>query len=373
MRDLLLRAPRELVDVDLAVEGDAVAFARRLASETGAKAVFHERFGTAVLELPGGSRLDLASTRKETYGSSGALPKVAPAGLEEDLARRDFSVNAIAIRLAPGPPELADPLGGAADLRRRIIRMLHARSPHDDPTRSFRAARYANRLGFSVESKTRGWIRESIRSSALDSVSGDRLRREIRLLFSEDHRARAAGLLARLRLDRAVDPALTSSLHVRRALARAEQITGRHPGKTTWFLYLLVWAGEANEKAVARIARRLALTREDLSRLLRWPSLRSRLLEDPASVPPSERISADEIVAAAALARPAAARALERRLRSLDTELSIRGRDLLEAGVPAGPRIGVALGAALEARRAGRISRGPEREFAVAAALGEAS
>ena len=360
------------MDVDLAVEGDAVAFGRALARETGAKSVAHERFGTAVLQLPNGRRLDLASTRRETYSASGALPKVSPAGLQEDLARRDFTVNAMAIRLAPGGPAVIDPFGGSADLRRKAIRMLHARSPHDDPTRAFRAARYANRLDFSVEAKTRGWIREAIRARALDSISGDRLRREIRLLLSEENRARAAGLLASLGLDRAVDAALASPLALRRALVRAEKIAGRHPGKTTWFLYLLVWAGEVTERAAARIARRLALTREDLSRLLRWPSVRSRLGQDP-SIARSERLSPDEIVAAAALSASPAARRLEDQLRSLDASLSIRGRDLLAAGVPPGPRVGRALEATLEALRDGRISREEELDFAVRNALGEAS
>jgi len=357
------------VDVDLVVEGDAIAFARALGAETGSKAVAHERFGTAVLEFAEGTHMDLASSRKETYGSSGALPSVAPAGLQEDLARRDFTVNAMAIRLTPGRPELIDPFGGVRDLRGKTIRMLHANSPHDDPTRSFRAARYANRLGFSVGPKTRTWIREAIQAHALDAVSGDRLRREIRLLFSEQNRARAAGLLARLGLDRAVDPALTSSLHLRRALARAEKIARRHPRKTSWFLYFLVWAGDASERAAARISARLALTGEDLSRMLRWPSVRAELSLDRSTR--SERLSPDEVAAAAALSPPPAARRLRASLRSRGTSLSIRGRDLLEAGVPAGPRVGRALEATFEALREGRISRKQELEFAVRAAMGE--
>jgi len=373
VRDLLLRRP--VVDVDLAIEGDAVGFGKSLARTAGARISAHERFGTVVLEFPGGARLDVASTRKETYASSGALPKVGPAGIEEDLARRDFTINAMAIRIAPGRPFLLDPFGGRRDLRSGTVRMLHEKSPHDDPTRAFRAARYANRLGFSVEGRTRAWIREAIRRRAFDSISGDRMRREIRLLFSEENRARAAGLLSRLGVDRAVDPALTSPLAVRRGLSRAERIASRHPGKTGWFLYLLVWAGDVSEKAAARIARRVALTRGDLSRMLRWPSLLARLRREARSIGPSiaraERLSPEEIAAAAAFLGPPAGPRLELLLRSLDTSLSIGGRDLLAAGVPAGPRIGKALEATLDALREGRISRGRELEFAVEAALGQ--
>jgi tRNA nucleotidyltransferase (CCA-adding enzyme) len=374
VRDLLLRRP--VVDVDLAIEGDAVGFGKALAPMVGARASAHERFGTVVLEFPGGARLDVAATRKETYPSSGALPVVARAGLEEDLARRDFTINAMAIRLAPGPPAFLDPFGGRKDLRARTVRMLHEESPRDDPTRAFRAARYANRLGFSVEPGTVSWIRSAIRGKAFDAVSGDRMRREIRLLFSEENRARAAGLLSRLGVDRSVDPSLSSSLHVRRSLARAERIASRHPGKTGWFLYLLVWAGEVSDKAAARIARRLALTREDLSRVLRWPSVLERLRRDSGSIGPSmaraERLSAEEFAAAASLLPPPAGKRIELLLRSLDTSLSISGRDLLAAGVPAGPRIGKALEATLDALREGRISRKNELGFAIRAASGQA-
>ena len=183
--------------------------------------------------------------------------------------------------------------------------MLHRQSPHDDPTRAFRAARYANRLGFTVEPKTRAWIREAIRAGAFDPISGDRMRREIRLLFSEENRARAVGPLSRLGVDRAVDLDF-SLLDPRPARARARGAARiEAPGKTGWFLYLLVWAGEVSEKAAGRVARRLSLAREDLSRLVRWPALLERLRREPGSIGPSmvrsQRLSTEEIAAAASL------------------------------------------------------------------------
>jgi tRNA nucleotidyltransferase/poly(A) polymerase len=135
VRDLLLGA--EHPDLDLAVEGDAVELARRL----GAEPVAHERFSTATVDLDG-VRVDLARTRAETYPHPGALPEVEPAPLERDLARRDFTVNAMALPL-DGRGQLVDPHGGRVDLRAGLLRVLHPGSFADDPTRALRAARYA--------------------------------------------------------------------------------------------------------------------------------------------------------------------------------------------------------------------------------------
>ncbi|HQR46516.1 MAG TPA: hypothetical protein PK598_10950, partial [Thermoanaerobaculia bacterium] len=153
VRDLLLgRASR---DLDVAVEGPAGAVPE-LAGRLGARPGWRleaspPRFGTATLAAPGGFRVDLAATRTETYARPGALPAVAAgAGLRGDLGRRDFTIPALAKEIGPdgslGP--LVDPLGGGRDLGRRILRLLHPGSLTDDPTRAFRAVKYAARLGF---------------------------------------------------------------------------------------------------------------------------------------------------------------------------------------------------------------------------------
>jgi tRNA nucleotidyltransferase (CCA-adding enzyme) len=375
VRDLLLG--RDIVDADLAVEGDGVGFGRALARELGVAARAHERFGTVSLELPDGSRLDVASTRTETYASSGSLPKIARAGLEKDLARRDFTINAMALRLAPGGPVLVDPFGGRSDLARKLVQMLHPGSPRDDPTRAFRAVRYANRLGFSIAPKTRSWIRAAVEAGSFRAVSGDRLRRELRLIFSEKNRARAAESMRRLGLDSAVDPALPANPEALRALGRAERIAGRNPGKTGWFLYLLVWTAGLDAEEAQRVAARLSFAGEERRRFLRWPASLKRLHRADFGVTPSRALtagfSADEIAAAAALLPASQGRSLKRALAALDAILSIRGRDLVEAGVPAGPRIGGALAATLAALRDGRIAPKDELRFAIAAALAEAS
>ncbi len=362
------------MDVDLAVEGDGVAFGRALARQLGARARVHQQFGTAALELADGSRIDIASTRAETYEVAGALPRVSRSSLAPDLARRDFTINAMALRISPGRPALVDPFGGRGDIERRLIRMLHPGSPKDDPTRAFRAVRYANRLGFRIESKTRDWIAGALESGAFEAISGDRLRRELVLLFSEENRARAVALLLRIGLFRALEPTVSRDRRLLSSLRRAEKIAGRHPGKTTWFLYLLVWAGGLDDAGVLRLCRRLALAGGDEAALLLWPATLAGLTAEASRITPSHALgrglSGDEIGAAAALT---ASRRLERALAALETRLAVRGRDLLAAGVPAGPRVGRALRATLAALRDGRISRKEELAFALRAALSEAS
>src|SRR5262245_15661371 len=185
VRDLLLG--RERADIDVAVEGDAVdELARRL----GGAARTHERFATATVRTEG-LEIDLAATRAETYARPGTLPDVSPAPLTEDLARRDFTMNAMAVPLAT-PTELVDPHGGLRDLERGELRILHERSFVDDPTRALRAARYAARYGFTLEPATA----ERLREARVKAVSRDRQEAELRKLAGEPQAAKGFGLLS---------------------------------------------------------------------------------------------------------------------------------------------------------------------------------
>ncbi|MEN8162447.1 MAG: hypothetical protein ABFS41_20415, partial [Myxococcota bacterium] len=192
VRDLLLGRP--LVDVDLLVEvrhrmqpEPAAALARR-AARAGERAVAHPRFGTARLIGERGA-VDLATARSEIYPKPGALPLVRSGTLEQDLARRDFTVNALAIpmnRVArEGRPAFLDRFGGRADLTARRLRILHAGSFHDDPTRALRAARFASRLGFRLEAGSRRALRAALAAGAFDGVSGQRFRAELARGFAD--------------------------------------------------------------------------------------------------------------------------------------------------------------------------------------------
>ncbi|MGE5280637.1 MAG: hypothetical protein ACM3L6_07845 [Deltaproteobacteria bacterium] len=184
VRDLLLGAGSG--DVDLVVEGDGVAFALRCARAFGGRCVTHRRFGTATLEADDGFRVDIASSRKETYDFPGALPRVERGTIRDDLLRRDFTVNALAMSLNRGSfGRLLDFCGGAADLRAKIIRVLHAGSFFDDPTRIVRAVRFEERLRFRRERRTRQWMQDAVAARALFDVQKHRLRDELLLLFRE--------------------------------------------------------------------------------------------------------------------------------------------------------------------------------------------
>ncbi|HSS43713.1 MAG TPA: hypothetical protein VLO07_00105, partial [Thermoanaerobaculia bacterium] len=273
VRDLLLR--RSVGDLDLAVEGDAVAFAESLAERLKTQPRVHERFATATLELPGGTRIDLAASRRETYDRPGALPRVQAVPLEEDLSRRDFSIHAMALEIAPQRGvHLHDPLGGRQDLQRRLVRMLHPGSPFDDPTRAFRAARYANRLRFRVETATRQWIRSAARAGAFDAVSGDRLRREVRLLLSEKDRAGAVRWMGRLGLAAVLGASLRCGPATLARLRRGEHLAVTMRVGTTWLVYLLIWAGDLSERDLERLSQRLRLVGQEKSTLVGWRETR---------------------------------------------------------------------------------------------------
>src|SRR5215210_2315429 len=183
VRDVLLE--REPRDIDVVVEGDAAAAARRL----GEDLVVHDRFGTATAA----GRVNVAAARRERYERPGALPEVElGAGIREDLARRDFTVNAIAVGLADGALE-AYP-GALEDVAGRRLRVLHERSFLDDPTRLLRLVRYGARLRFQIEEATRGWAFAAVEGGALETVTGPRLGAELRLLLAEPQPAAVCGL-----------------------------------------------------------------------------------------------------------------------------------------------------------------------------------
>jgi tRNA nucleotidyltransferase (CCA-adding enzyme) len=222
VRDLILG--RDGYDLDLAIEGEVEPLARELAETTGGRVVVHNRFGTATVKGHGFA-IDLARTRRETYPHPGALPHVEPATLSEDLARRDFTINAVALQLSPQPAQLVDPYRGVEDIRSSLVRVLHEQSFQDDATRMLRAARYATRLDFKIARQTESLIQRDL--SYIKHIRGPRLRRELALLFEEP--AAVEGTLAAQRLGilEAIHPALrlpqTVAIRWREALIDQKQ------------------------------------------------------------------------------------------------------------------------------------------------------
>lgn len=207
VRDLLLGRP--INDLDVIVEGDAIDLAKKLVEVYGGKQTPHFKFRTAFWHVPNSEHVvDLITARNETYEKPGALPTVKPSTIEDDLARRDFTINAMALRLdGEGMGEVLDPLGGGADLERGVIRYLHPNSFIDDPTRIFRAIRYETRYGFEIEPETLAAInKEALK--VLQSLSGERLRNELDLILDEDEAARMVLRVASLGILDAIHPTM---------------------------------------------------------------------------------------------------------------------------------------------------------------------
>jgi len=205
LRDLLLGRPTK--DVDLAVEAGAASaleLATRLAALPGwSLKARHERFGTATLEAAGGLRVDLAATRREEYPAPASLPVVTgTATIDDDLGRRDFTIHAMARRIGKRGLVGAtlDPFGGKRDLAAKTLRLLHAKSLVDDPTRAYRGVKYAVRLGFAWDAEFGKALKAARKADAFGRLSGDRMRRGIEEIFLESNWGRAIGLAAELEL-----------------------------------------------------------------------------------------------------------------------------------------------------------------------------
>ncbi len=174
------------IDFDIVVEGDAIKAARQLNAKLRGKLLIYKEFGTASI-VTDGKRIDLASARTEKYPSPARLPFVYPSTIIEDLNRRDFTINAMAMSISKGNfGEIIDPFSGLTDIKSGLIRILHKNSFIDDPTRIFRALRYKNRFNFKIEKKTMARMKEAIEKKMISLLSGQRILNEIRLIFAEE-------------------------------------------------------------------------------------------------------------------------------------------------------------------------------------------
>jgi tRNA nucleotidyltransferase (CCA-adding enzyme) len=207
VRDLLLGIDN--LDIDVTVEGDGVFFAERFAGLYGGRVRSHKKFGTAVLVLPDGRKIDVASTRLEYYESPGALPTVERAALRQDLYRRDFTINTLALCINNDRfGHLTDHFGGQQDIQERIVRVLHNLSFVEDPTRVFRAIRFEQRLGFHIAPHTENLMRSAVRMHLLDKLGGERLFSELVQIMREKEPSAAIERMSVLGLLPFIHPAL---------------------------------------------------------------------------------------------------------------------------------------------------------------------
>ncbi|MEA2466932.1 MAG: hypothetical protein QOJ57_1058 [Thermoleophilaceae bacterium] len=364
VRDLLRGAAP--VDLDLVVEGDAPAVARAVAERLAGEAHEHDRFGTATVRAPGLS-VDMATARRETYGEPGALPEVEPAGIDEDLARRDFTINAMALALPGGT--LVDPHGGRADLADGVIRVLHDGSFVDDPTRLLRALRYEARLAGRLDPRTEELAREAIAGGALGTVSGKRIRDELLDLLREPEAPSALTRMRELKLDCALHPAwrVLPDRAASAMLACGE--TGADPALTSLAALMV-----PDAEALHPLLDRLSLTRGERDRVSRAAEVGGHLAHKLRADMPDSHLHAllhgePLETLAVTLAWGAPGEPVLRYLSDLrGARLEVTGDDLLAAGVPESPAVGRALDETLRRKLDGEVS-GREDELALALSI----
>ncbi|MBM3118855.1 MAG: CCA tRNA nucleotidyltransferase [Chloroflexi bacterium] len=366
VRDLFLG--RANFDYDLVVEGNAISLARRLAKDSQAKLTTHSHFGTAKLKYPGFS-LDLATARSEIYSRPGALPTVKPGSLKDDLIRRDFSINAMALCLTPQHfGGLIDLYHGKDDLERGLIRILHPNSFIDDATRILRALRYEHRLGFKLETETERLLRRDV--AMLDTISGDRLRHELELILKEDQPEKMLRRADELEVLSKIHPAIKGNGWLGKMFAKARQVDKR-TSPLSLYLCLLIYnlTEKENEELISRLnfPKRLAQAmRHTLQLKAHLHNLANPKLK-PSDIYQSLHGYAAPAIQANALASESPI--VSQNLRLYLTKLRyvkplLNGEDLKRMGVSEGPRLGEILNALHRAKLNGEVrTRKDEERF----------
>jgi len=382
VRDLLLGV--SVGDLDVAVEEPAEAFARAAADRLGGAVKAYTRFGTAILAVRGLGKIDIATARSETYERPGALPTVTPDRLAADLARRDFTINAMAVAIMPGRfGHLFDPHGGRRDLERGVVRVLHDGSFTDDPTRLLRAVRFAARLGFALDEETERLLREAAATDCLETVTGERIANEIVLILGETSPWAPVRTLADWGILESIAAGWTVPDSTESTFERIDRIFGEDPtageleGAERWIVRFLALVAPLEADVRDRILDRLKIA----GRTRALADASSKLAEvlapaDADGAGPSDlrrildRAAPETLVLAAA--REPGSRIAERIVRYL-TELrhvrsGITGHDVSALGVEEGESIGAVLDAVLDARLDGTVET-REDELALAARL----
>ncbi len=367
VRDPWLDVPFRTNDLDVVIEGDAPALAGTVAAALGGSLRVHERFLTASVDTPSVGRIDLITSRSERYERRGELPRVMPAGIQQDLRRRDFTINAMAVELGTSSMDLLDPMGGRNDLTRKRLRVLHPLSFVEDPTRIFRAARYAARLGFALDRWTMRCQALALELVPYPALSGQRIVAELERIVAEADPALAFGQLGRAGAFRLLDARSRFSAGARARLAalaaaRDWAVERGRAADGVELAVLSLLTGQPPDVARA-VVRRLGFAGEPLERLERMretsTEVGSRLLGAASA---SARVKALDDQDGTGLAwlwldgDGARRAALDRATREAETAGPVlRGNDLMALGVPRGPAVARVLEQLREARLDGRV------------------
>lgn len=391
VRDLLLKTPNH--DIDLVVEGDGIGFARAFAGVLGGRVRVHKKFLTSVVIFPGADgreeRVDVATARLEYYESPAALPTVEHSSIKMDLYRRDFTINALAIRLDCEPMgEIVDFFGGQKDIRDRVIRVLHTLSFVEDPTRCLRAVRFEQRYHFRIGPATEKLIKNDVSLKLLDKLSPARLFNEFEHICAEETAILCIRRLHELGILQAIHPQISINPDKKEMLIRTAKVMAWYrllyidEEMRPWLVYFLVLCSSLTYAVTLEVFRRLgippALKNEVLGCREKARSLRSSLKRLTAT--PGFKVSAlcamlrplpveFVLYLMADMEVPETRRALSRYITVWRTEKpGADGSDLKKLGLAPGPAYGVILQRLLEAKLDGTAAS-PEEQLALARQL----
>ncbi len=379
VRDLFLRVAN--MDVDIVVEGDGITFAGILVQRLGGRMKTHQKFGTAVITLPGGIKLDIATARLEFYESPAALPTVELSSIKKDLYRRDFTINALAVRLNRKRfGELIDFFGGLRDIKDKIVRVLHNLSFVEDPTRVFRAIRFEQRYAFQISKHTEHLIRTAVTMRLFTRLTGERIYDEIMLMFSELDPLKVLRRMQDFDLLQFLHPSLRLGAEPERLFASiGETLTWyrllylEEPVER-WFLYFLGLLDGLKDEAAGELLGRIAVPQRVRKRVMssrqHCRDVLTEFYRDPRI--PASRVydllhplTIEQMLLMMAKARKEPAKKYISlyltRLQSV--KVTATGDDLLKLGVPPGPRYKQILAELLDARLDGEV-RNEEEEIA---------
>ena len=365
VRDLLLNRPS--TDIDLVAEGNVEQLVVGVIKSVGSKAVVHSRFGTATVKT-NGARLDLATARRETYAHPGALPSVATSSIEEDLKRRDITINAIALGLTGRHTgQLLDPTGGLTDLSRGVVRVLHQKSFEDDATRIFRAIRYEQRLNFSLDSDTLGLLADALSEGMSSTVSADRLRRELSLILEDERPVQTLLRAGELGVLKSLYPPLRQG---RWLLSFRDSPEGTEP-----LTFVAALAYRMSPREGQAFIARLNMPSVWAEAVTGMTELTTTLsaLENPSLTPSKvyRMLDGRPVASICALMRLLGNSVAKQRVTDyMERQRFVRpllgGADLLRMGVPQGPKVGEILHRIQDASLEGEVTtRGEEREMAL--------
>ena len=380
VRDLFLRVTN--LDIDIVVEGDGIVFAGMLVKRAGGHMKTHLKFGTAVVVLPNGLKLDIATARLEYYESPAALPTVELSSIKKDLYRRDFTINTLAVRLnQKRMGELIDFFGGQRDIKEKTLRVLHSLSFVEDPTRVLRAIRFEQRFDFKLSKHTENLIKSAVNMKLFDRLTGKRMYTELVLLFSE---ADPLKLLKRMK-----DFDLLKFLHPDlKATTETDRLfTGIGETLTwfrllfldlvveTWFVFFLGLLDRLKDKAVDETLERLSVPVRNRERVLharhRYRAVLAAFYKEPKPAPSRVydllvTLDTESLLLMMAKAKQEKAKKYISlyltSLRNVRVELS--GDDLKKMGIPPGPRYKKILAELLDAKLDGLVqTRDEEMAF----------